>query len=205
MAKKTEMESTPIYRKGWFMGLAAVVLVLVLLALWTVSMYNGFVTLKVGADNAWANVEVQYQRRVDLIPNLVETTKGYANYEQSTLTQITELRSQWAAARQSGDVNAQVQTANQLEGVISKLLFVAEAYPDLKASQNFLALQDELAGTENRVAVSRKDYNDAVRKYNTAIKTFPGVMFAGMFGFGELPYFEAQAGSENAPAVSFEF
>jgi len=190
------------WKQYWWVIVIAVVAIVLLMV---VGMYNNFVSMSTTVDGKWADVETQYQRRIDLIPNLVTVTQEYANYEQSTLTEITALRSQWADARESGDRQQEIQTANQLEGTISKILLVVENYPDLKASANFRALQDELAGTENRVAVARMDYNDAVRGYNRAIKSFPGVMFAGMFGFSEETYFEAETGAEEAPVVEFDF
>ena len=187
-------------RYWWAIALAIVVLI----ALMLVGMYNSFVNMRTNVDGKWANVEAQYQRRADLIPNLVTVTSEYANYEKSTLTEITELRSQWASARSSGDREAQMAAANEMDSLISRLLLVAENYPQLRASETFRALQDELAGTENRVAVARMDYNNAVRDYNRAIKSFPGVMFAGMFGFSEEAYFEAAEGTEQAPAVEMQ-
>jgi len=176
--------------------------VLVLLMLiYVVTTYNSLVKLDNTVDNKWADVETQYQRRVDLIPNLVNTVKGYATHEEELFTRITELRSQWAAAK--GDIGKQIQAANQLEGAISRLLLVAENYPDLKASQNFLALQDELAGTENRIAVARQRYNEIVKNLNIRTKTFPSNMIANMFGFTERDYFEAEEGAEEAPTVEF--
>jgi LemA protein len=148
-------------------------------------------------------VEVQYQRRFDLIPNLVNTVKGYAAHEEKLFTEITALRSQWQTARSAGDVNGAIAAAQGADGAISRLLLVAENYPNLKASENFLSLQDELAGTENRVVFSRNKYNEAVRAYNTAIRRFPTSIIAGIFGFEKKTLFEAQAGAENAPQVSF--
>ena len=183
--------------------LIAVILVVVILGigLWLVGTYNALIALDQNVNTKWAQVETQYQRRVDLIPNLVSTVEGYMVHERETLTQITQLRSQWASAQTTEE---KVQVANQLEGTISKPLLVAENYPDLKASANFLALQDELAGTENRIAVERSRYNEAVRNYNTGILIFPNNIIAGMFGFGERDYFEATtAGAETAPTVDF--
>ena len=137
---------------------------------------------------------------VDLIPNLVSTVKGAANFEQSTLTEITKLRSQWQTAP---DVNAKVETANQIESTLSKLLLVAENYPQLTATKNFQALQDELANTENKVAVERQRYNDAVRDFNARIKTFPASIVAKNLGYADRAYFESKPGSEDAPEVKF--
>jgi LemA protein len=146
-------------------------------------------------------VETQYQRRVDLIPNLVNTVKGAANFEQETLTEITRLRSQWQT---SGTVNERVQTANQIESVLSRLLLVAENYPQLTATKNFQSLQDELANTENKVAVERGRYNDAIRNFNARIKTFPSNIVAKNLGYTDRTYFESAEGAENAPEVNFE-
>lgn len=175
--------------------------IVILIFLYAITSYNSLVKFDNTVDNKWADVETQYQRRVDLIPNLVSTVKGYAAHEEELFTRITELRSQWAAAK--GNVNKQIATANQLEGAIGRLLLVAENYPDLKASQNFLALQDELAGTENRVAVARTRFNEAVKNLNVKTKTFPSNMIANMFGFDEREYFEAVGGAEEAPTVEF--
>jgi len=162
--------------------------------------YNRLVTLDEGAENAWANVETVLQRRYDLIPNLVNTVKGFAAQEQNVLTEVTRLRSQWAGAQSSSE---KAQAASQLESALGRLMVVVERYPDLKSNQNFLALQDELAGTENRIAVERRRYNEAVRAYNTAIRRFPARIFAGIFGFERRTPFEAAAGAEEAPTVEF--
>lgn len=140
---------------------------------------------------------------MDLIPNLVATVKGYAAHEEDLFTEITQLRSQWQTASASGDTAGAITAAQGTDSALARLLVVAEAYPDLKASTNFLALQDELAGTENRVAVARTRFNDAVKTYNTAIQTFPRNILAGMFGFEPKTFFAAAAGSENAPQVTF--
>lgn len=184
-------------RNVWI-GIGVLVL---LMLIYVITSYNSLVKLDNTVDNKWADVETQYQRRVDLIPNLVNTVKGYAAHEEELFTRITELRSQWAAAK--GDIGKQIQTANQLEGAIGRLLLVAENYPDLKASQNFLALQDELAGTENRIAVARQRYNEIVKNLNIRTQTFPSNMVANMFGFTERDYFEAEGGAEEAPTVEF--
>lgn len=178
----------------------AVVVVLLLAGLMAMLTYNRLVSLNQEVDGAWANVQTQYQRRVDLIPNLVATVKGYANFEAGVLENVTAMRSAWANARSPAD---QIAAAKGLDGAIARLLVVSENYPDLKANQNFLGLQDELANTENKVAVERQRYNEKVRLYNTAIKTFPEVTFAGLFGFKEKPYFQAEAGASAVPNVNF--
>lgn len=163
--------------------------------------YNGLVSRDEQVDAAWAQVETVLQRRYDLIPNLVNTVKGYANHEKEVFTDITKLRSQWGAAKTTGD---KVAAANGIEGALSRLLLVAENYPQLKANQNFLALQDELAGTENRIATERRRFNQAVQSYNTAVRTFPRSIFAEIFGFERRDeYFEAAETASEAPQVEF--
>lgn len=173
--------------------------------------YNRMVTLEEGVTSAWAQVENVYQRRMDLIPNLVSTVKGYAAHEQETLTALTEARSR-AGGVMNIDENllndpaafARFQQAqNGLGAALQRLLVVTENYPDLKANQNFLALQSQLEGTENRITVERKRFNDAVRSYNTLIRRFPQVFVARMTGFESKPYFEAAEGAETAPKVEF--
>ena len=175
--------------------------IILLAVFWYIGTYNSLIGLNEGVNNKWAQVETQYQRRVDLIPNLVSTVKGAANFEQSTLTEITKLRSQWQAAP---NVNAKVQTANQIESALSRLLLVAENYPQLTATKNYQALQDELANTENKVAVERSRYNDAVRDFNARIKTFPSSIVARKLGYTDKSYFNAKPGAENAPEVKFQ-
>ena len=199
--------------KGGKIGLIvlAVVIILVLIIVTSIkNMYNGFVRLDEGVNNSWAQVQNVYQRRYDLIPNLVETVKGYAAHERQTLQAVTEARS-----RVGGVVNlkaedltpenlARFQQAQAgLAGALQRLMVVIERYPDLKANQNFIRLQDELAGTENRIAVERKRFNDAVLEYNATIRRFPQVLFAGMFGFVKKAYFEATEEAEEAPRVEF--
>lgn len=178
------------------------VIAIIVLALvgWFIGSYNTLVTLDNTATEKWANVETRYQRRFDLIPNLVSTVKGYAAHEEKLFTEITKLRSQWQSA---ATIDDKVTAANGLEGAIGRLLVVVENYPVLKASENFLSLQDELAGTENRVSVERTRYNEAVRNYNIATKRIPTNIIASMFGFKEKNMFEAAEGAENAPKVTF--
>ncbi|MGQ9694235.1 MAG: LemA family protein [Thermodesulfobacteriota bacterium] len=166
-------------------------------------VYNALVSAQEEARTAWAQVENQYQRRADLIPNLVETVKGYAKQEKNVLEEITRLRSQWGEARNAKDVNKSLQAAQGLESALSKLMVVVERYPELKSNQNFLKLQDQLEGTENRISVERRRYNQAVMNYNKKIRTFPGVLFADLFGFERMPLFEAEAGAKKVPAVKF--
>jgi len=162
--------------------------------------YNRLVGQGEATEAAWSEIDNQLQRRNDLVPNLVATVKGFAAHEQEVLTEVTEARSRVAGAGSPADKMA---ASNELSGALSRLLLVVERYPDLKANQNFLRLQDELAGTENRLAVARMRYNEAARAYNTSAKSFPTLITARLFGFGERPYFEAPAESKEAPKVEF--
>lgn len=187
----------------------AVVGILAVLVIWGISAYNGMVTMDENVSTKWANVETQYQRRSDLIPNLVNTVKGYATHEQSTLEGVVEARSK--ATQITVDPNnltpeaiAKYQKAQgEIGSALGRLLAITENYPDLKANQNFLELQAQLEGTENRINVARKDFNEAAQEYNTTIRRFPKSMFAGIFGFDKRPYFEAQEGADVAPKVEF--
>jgi len=180
--------------------LLLVVLVGLVLGVSLISSYNSLVTLNENVSSSWAQVENVLQRRFDLIPNLVNTVKGYAQQEKDVFTEVTRLRSQWGQAR---TVAEKAEAATALEGTLSRLLLVSENYPQLKSNQNFLALQDELAGTENRIAVERRRYNENVRTYNTALRRFPTNLVAGLFGFDQAEYFEAAEGAEQAPKVQF--
>jgi LemA protein len=162
--------------------------------------YNTFVTLDEAVKASWAQVENQLQRRYDLIPNLVETVKGYAKQEKDVLIEVTNARAKVGGA---GSVPEKISANNELSSALSRLLVVVERYPDLKSNQNFLHLQDELAGTENRIAVERKRYNDAVKTYNVAIRSFPANLLAGMFNFQAATFFEAPAQAKAAPQVKF--
>ena len=164
--------------------------------------YNGLVNQQEEVENKHSVISVQLQRRADLIPNFVNTVKGYSDYEQKTYTAVTEARSAVSGAKTAGE---QAKAAEQLDSAISVWVnAVTEAYPDLKANENYKALQVELEGTENRIAVARKDYNDAAKAYNSSVRRFPKNIIAGMFGFEKVEYFEAQAGSESVPQVSFD-
>jgi LemA protein len=176
---------------------------------WFKGSYNSMVKMSESVSAQWSNVESQYQRRADLIPNLVNTVKGYAEHEQTTLTEVMEARAQATQMRVNFDQlnESSLQKLNNVQGelssALSRLMAVAENYPNLKANQNFLDLQTELSGTENRIAVERRKFNDEARQYNSTIRMFPKNMVAGMFGFLPKPYFEAAAGSEKAPEVQF--
>lgn len=179
------------------------------LVIWGISAYNGLVSMEETVEKSWADVESQYQRRADLIPNLVNTVKGYATHEQSTLESVVEARSKAtqitvSAGELTPDKLAEYQAAQGAVGsALGKLLAITENYPDLKANQNFLELQAQLEGSENRIAVARKDFNAVAREYNTAVRRFPKSIFAAIFGFDRKPYFEAEAGAEKAPVVNF--
>jgi LemA protein len=162
--------------------------------------YNRLVAENESVDAAWSEVDNQLQRRNDLIPNLVSTVKGFAAHEKEVLTEVTEARSRVAGA---GTPEETMAASNELSGALSRLLVVVERYPDLKADKNFLKLQDELAGTENRLAVARMRYNDVVRVFNTTAKSFPTMLIAKMFGFGERDYFDAPEESKEVPKVEF--
>jgi len=195
-------------KKG-LITIGVILLVVIILYSFFAGRYNNMVELQEAIPKAWADVEAQYQRRADLIPNLVNTVKGYANFEQETLTKVMEAR---ASATQvkidpsniTPEALAQYQQAqNGVSSALSRLLVSVEAYPDLKANQNFLDLQAQLEGTENRITVARNRFNEVVQPYNVYIKKFPSNIIAGMFGFTAKGYFEAAAGSEKAPEVKF--
>ena len=192
-------------KKGTIITLAVVAIIVI----WAISGYNGLVSMDENVSGQWSNVETQYQRRADLIPNLVNTVKGYAAHEKETLEGVIAARSQ--ATQIKVDPNeltpeklAEYQKAQgQLATALGKLLAITENYPDLKANQNFLELQAQLEGTENRINVARKNFNDAAKAYNTAIRRFPKNILAGLFGFDKRAYFEAAEGAEQAPTVEF--
>ena len=187
-----------------------VLLVIVaLVVLWGISVNNNMVSQEEAVTKAWANVENQYQRRADLIPNLVNTVKGYAAHESETLQAVVEARTKATSI----NVDAENMMAEQLKeyqaaqnevgGALGRLIAIAENYPDLKANQNFLELQSQLEGTENRIAVERKTFNDTANQFNTYIRKFPQSLFAGILGFDKKPYFEAEEGASKAPTVEF--
>ena len=175
-----------------------IVAVVVLLLLVVALMYNSLVRSRNRVDNSWSQIDVQLKRRYDLIPNLVETVKGYAKHERETLEAVTSARSNAMTAQQGGDVAQQAQAENALSGALKSLFAVAEQYPDLKANQNFLQLQEELTSTEDRIAYARQFYNDSVLGYNNSIQTFPKNMLAGAFNFEKREFFEG-APEETGP------
>ncbi|MCM3571040.1 LemA family protein [Neobacillus mesonae] len=186
-------------KKG-LLGIIIVVAVIVVLGLSLKSSYNNFVNLEENVNQAHAQIENQLQRRMDLIPNLVSTVKGYASHEKEVITSISDARARMAGAK----TPEEQATANaELSSALSRLLVVVENYPNLKADQQFTQLMDELSGTENRIAVARKDYNDQVAEYNRKIKNFPGVLIARMTGFTEKEYFKADPKAQEAPKVDF--
>ncbi len=179
-----------------------IIAVIVVLALAALRSYNGLVALDENVNQSYADLQTAVQRRADLIPNLVSTVKGYAAHEEDTLTKITEARARVNEAQTPQELS---EANAQLSQAIGDINVVVEAYPELKANQNFIQLQDELAGTENRIAVARKDYNDVVKTFNSKVRRFPTSIFANMLGFSTRDYFEADPGSEKAPAVDFSW
>lgn len=186
-----------------------IIAVVAAVVLWCITSYNGLVSKEENVDSQWANVESSYQRRSDLIPNLVETVKGYASHEKETLQGVIEARSKTTSTQiNAGDLTSeniqQFQAAqDQLSNALSKLMVVVERYPDLKANENFLQLQSQLEGTENRINVERNKYNEVAKSFNANIRKFPKNIIANMFGFEKKAYFEAQEGAETAPQVKF--
>lgn len=181
-------------------GLIIAAIVVVLLVVMGVSGYNSLVALNENVNGKWAQVDNQVQRRADLIPNLVATVKGYAAHEQQAIQTVADARAKLAGAQGPA---AKAQAYEEMNSALSRLLVVVENYPNLKADQNFRALMDELAGSENRVATARRDYNEAVQVYNGKIRAFPTVIYAGMFGFASKEYFRAEEGARAVPQVKF--
>ncbi len=181
-----------------------------LLVFWSIGAYNRLVSLSEGTESQWANVQSAYQRRADLIPNLIATVKGYADFEQETLKGVIEARSKATSVQVSADdltperIAAFQKAQGELKGALSRLLVTVERYPDLKANQNFLALQSQLEGTENRINVERDRFNEQVRNFNSAVKRIPTSLVASIGGFEARGYFEAEAEAQEAPEVSFE-
>ena len=186
-----------------------ILVVVAVVAVWAVTGYNGLVKADEAVSNAWSNVENQYQRRADLIPNLVNTVKGYASHEKETLDAVISARTRATQVTVDADnltpekLLEYQKAQGEVGAALGRLLAITEAYPDLKANQNFLELQAQLEGTENRISVERRNFNDVAKSYNTSIRTFPRNLLVGMFGFDKRPYFEAQEGAEQAPVVQF--
>jgi len=196
-------------KKGWIIVIAVVVVLLLIVGK-VVGIYNSLVTLEEGVNNAWAQVSNQYQRRADLIPNLVETVKGYAKHERETLEAVIQARANATNLTVTPEVlndprafSKFQQVQGEISSALARLMAVVENYPNLKANENFLSLQAQLEGTENRITVERQRFNETVQGFNTRIRRFPTNLFAGLFGFGKKAYFEAQEGAEVAPKVSF--
>ncbi len=179
------------------------------IAMWLISSYNGMVKMDEDVSTAWSNVENQYQRRADLIPNLVNTVKGYASHEKETLEAVVAARSKTTQVTVDPEnmtpekLQEYQKAQGEIGAALGRLLAITEAYPDLKANENFKELQAQLEGTENRISVERRNFNEVARSYNTAIRTFPRTIIAGMFGFDKRPYFEAEEGASSAPEVKF--
>ena len=199
--------------KGMMLGCAiggVILLAVAMLVIWGISSYNNMVALDQSVIQSWSQVENQYQRRADLIPNLVNTVKGYADFEKEVLTKVTEARARVSQFNITPEVLNDPQAfakfqslQGELSGALSRLLVTVENYPQLKANENFLQLQAQLEGTENRISVERKKFNEVVQQYNTTIKRFPASMLAGLFGFGEKQYFKAIQGADTPPKVEF--
>ncbi len=195
-------------KKSWIVIVIIIIIIIVIYS-WLKGSYNKMVTYEEGINTSWANVENVYQRRADLIPNLVNTVKGYAEHEKQTLTEVIDARAKATSVSiNPGELSAasmqQFQQAQAgLSSALSKLMVVVERYPDLKANQNFLELQAQLEGTENRIANERRKFNETTKTYNIYIKKFPKNILANMFGFEQKPYFEAEKGTEKAPVVEF--
>ena len=182
-------------------GLVVLLVLIGIIGFWVVGMYNGLVRLKNQVKNAWSQIDVQLKRRHNLIPNLVETVKGYASHERETLENVTQAR---ARAVSASGVGAQAQAEQGLSGALGRLMLVVEQYPDLKANQNFIGLQEELTSTENRIGFSRQHYNDSVMQYNTKIQSFPANFIAKTFAFTEETFFELEdAAAREVPKVQF--
>jgi LemA protein len=182
-------------------ALIVIIAILVLLALYAIFAYNGLIRRRNQIENAWSQIDVQLKRRIDLIPNLVETVKGYAAHERETLENVIRARN--AAIAAPNTPNAQADANNQITGALRQLFALGEAYPDLKANQNFLALQEELTATEGRVAYARQFYNDSVLDYNNKLQQFPTIIFARMLKFERREYFEADEAARTVPTVKF--
>lgn len=205
----TDQTTAPKSRRGLTLTIIVVAVVL-LLVFWGVGQYNSLVVLDEQVNTSWSQVENQYQRRADLIPNLVETVKGYASHERETLEGVINARAKASQPIiQAGDgmtqeqLNQFQQAQGDLTSALNRLMVVVERYPELKADENFRQLQAQLEGTENRITTARMDFNNEAQQYNTKVRRFPTNIFAGLFGFRQRPYFQAEAGAEQAPQVKF--
>lgn len=190
-------------KKGLIIALSIIAVIVIVFGSF-IGAYNQLQRLDESVNSSWAQIENQLQRRSDLIPNLVNTVKGYASHEKSIFTEIAEARAKLSGAVQSKDVKSVNQANAQFNGALSRLLAIAENYPNLKANENFIALQDEIAGTENRLAVARRDYNESVKTINATIRTFPMSIIAGMSGIKAREYFQIEESAKTAPQVKFE-
>ena len=196
-------------KKPVIITLAVVAAIIAAIALWAMTGYNSLVSADETVSTAWSNVENQYQRRADLIPNLVNTVKGYAAHEKETLDAVVSARTRATQVTVDADNLTPEKLAEyqkvqgEVGAALGRLLAITEAYPDLKANKNFLELQAQLEGTENRISVERRNFNEAAKNYNTSIRMFPKNLLAGMFGFEKRPYFESQEGADKAPVVEF--
>lgn len=187
--------------KPWHIILIVVAVLVVLLVGYTISSYNGLVTLRQGVAQKDSDIQTTLQRRADLIPNLVNTVKGYAAHEESIMKEVSDARAALVGAKDTG---AQLAANDRMTSALNRLLAIAENYPDLKANTNFIQLQDELAGTENRITQARRAYNDAVKTYNTKIQRFPTSLIAGIFNFDAFEYFQANENAQEVPSVNFD-
>lgn len=180
--------------------LGVIAFFVLILVVWYIGTYNSLVSSDQTVNAAWSQVENQYQRRADLIPNLVKTVQAYATHEATVFEEVTKARSQWTGAKTTDE---KMKAAGEMDSALSRLMVVVEAYPDLKASEGYTTLQAQLEGTENRIATERMRYNDAVREYNTKIKTIPTSIVADIYGYKAKPFFEADTGAEKAPSINF--
>ena len=209
IGKTNNIKYAFIMKKPVVITLVVVAAIIAAIALWAMTGYNGLVSADETVSTAWSDVENQYQRRADLIPNLVNTVKGYAAHEKETLEAVVSARTRATQVTVDADnltpeKLAEYQKAQgEVGAALGRLLAITEEYPDLKANQNFLELQAQLEGTENRISVERRNFNEAAKEYNTSIRKFPKNILAGMFGFEKRPYFESQEGADKAPAVEF--
>jgi LemA protein len=208
LANQSKNQNTMKLSKGWIIGIILVLFVIIMFS-WGTGIYNKLVTQEETVNTQWANVENVYQRRADLIPNLVNTVKGVANFEQSTLTAVIEARAKATSVNinpknlDDAAIQKFQQAQDGLSSTLSRLMVVVEKYPELKATQNFSELQAQLEGTENRISVERKNFNEAAQGYNTYLRSFPANIFAGMYGFQKKGYFQAAEGADKAPQVDF--